>query len=109
MKTSSFTTEEATLQKMFRYFDLNNNGKLFKYDKLISLTGRVDPKEFKKTMEKIGVVHFSEEDCLKLFQLYDVDGSGYLDYKEFGSQLFGRTMTPSPTKSSGKVPSQPAS
>ena len=103
MKTSSFTTEEATLQKMFRYFDLNNNGKRF--SNKISLIGRVDPKEWKKTMEKIGVVHISEEDSLKLFQLYDVDGSGYLDYKEFGSQLFGRTLTPSPTKSSGRAPS----
>lgn len=34
-----------------------------------------------------------------MFALYDKDGSGSLDYKEFGNELFGREVN-SPAKSS---------
>ncbi len=42
----------------------------------------------------------SEGEVKQFFDYYDTDRSGYLDYKEFGSQLFGRTGSPkrSPSK-----------
>ena len=33
-----------------------------------------------------------------LFSIYDVDGSGGIDYKEFSSVVFGRAQTPAPSK-----------
>ena len=49
MKTSSFTTEEATLQKMFRYFDLNNNGKSLRFHMhKVALTPRSGRKLWKR-------------------------------------------------------------
>ena len=76
--------------KSFKYFDLNNNG-------------TVEPDEFAKAIEKIGIMIPTQEvstlyrylifffqDLMTLFNLYDLDGSGGIDYKEFSSSLFGR-------------------
>jgi len=73
-------SEEQILMKSFKYFDLNNNG-------------TVEPDEFAKAIEKIGIMIPTQEDCMTLFNLYDLDGSGGLDYKEFSSSLFGRPQT----------------
>lgn len=78
---------------MFKYFDLNNNG-------------RVDVSEWKKTLEKIGVVLMSEGEIKQFFDYYDQDKSGYLDYKEFGAALFGRSA--SPARSPAKRPTTAA-
>ena len=57
-------------------------------------------KEWKKAIEKIGVVLSSDAEIKLFFDYYDTDKSGYLDYKEFGAQLFGRAASPlkSPSK-----------
>jgi Ca2+-binding EF-hand superfamily protein len=61
---------------MFKYFDI--------YDK-----GCVDFPEFMRTLEKIGL-YYQPSDVQPLFdQVYDVDKSGTLDYKEFSSIVFG--------------------
>ena len=79
----------------FKYFDLNNNGS-------------VDPQEFAKVIEKIGIVIPTKQDLMNLFNLYDTDHSGALDYKEFSAMIFNRPATAagrgaSPQKSSGPV------
>ena len=64
--------------KAFKYFDLDNSG-------------YCSENEFIKTISKIGITGFSEQNLLEIFKLYDADGSGELDYKEFVGALFGNT------------------
>jgi Ca2+-binding EF-hand superfamily protein len=66
--------------KSFKYFDLNNNG-------------QVEPAEFAKAIEKIGITIPTRQDLDALFSIYDLDGSGSINYKEFSSALYGRPAT----------------
>jgi len=63
--------------KAFKYFDLNNNG-------------TVEPDEFAKAIEKIGIMIPTQQDLDALFSIYDADKSGALDYREFTGGLFGK-------------------
>mgnify|MGYP001017634589 CR=1 FL=1 len=47
------------------------------------MLGTCEPDEFKKAIEKIGVTIPSQKDLMMLFNYYDTDKSGALDYKEF--------------------------
>jgi Ca2+-binding EF-hand superfamily protein len=76
-KASGTQSEETVLQKSFKYFDLNNNG-------------TVEPEEFAKAIEKIGIMIPTRQDLDALFSLYDKDRSGCLDYKEFSSALYNK-------------------
>jgi Ca2+-binding EF-hand superfamily protein len=61
---------------MFKYFDT--------FDR-----GNVSFSDFMRTLEKIGL-YYTAQDMLPLFeQVYDVDGNGALDYKEFSAIVFG--------------------
>jgi len=53
-------------------------------------SGTVDPDEFAKAIEKIGIMIPTKQDLDMLFGLYDVDKSGDLSYKEFSAALFDR-------------------
>lgn len=66
--------------KAFKYFDLNDNGV-------------VEPDEFAKAIEKIGIQIPTKQDLNMLFNLYDTDQSGGLDYKEFSATLFGKASS----------------
>lgn len=66
--------------KAFKYFDLNDNG-------------TVEPDEFAKAIEKIGIQIPTRADLDMLFTIYDADKSGALDYKEFTGGVFGRPVT----------------
>lgn len=119
--------------KAFKYFDLNNNG-------------TVEPDEFAKAIEKIGIMiptrqvslltfhsyllsslsflrfnkerekwrllflfdffsslfNFILQDLDALFRIYDTDGSGAIDYKEFSDGLFNKGGSGgSPSKAGG--------
>ena len=75
LKSNGRTTEETILLKAFKYFDLDNSGKC-------------SQNEFIKTINKIGITGFTDDDINELFKKYDKDNSGYLDYKEFISILY---------------------
>lgn len=62
--------------KSFKFFDIDNSGDL-------------SPDEFAKAIEKIGIQIPTKQDLKTLFSLYDADGSGTIDYKEFCSEIFG--------------------
>jgi len=76
--------------KAFKYFDLNNNG-------------TVEPEEFAKAIEKIGIMIPTRQDLDALFGIYDTDKSGTLDYKEFAIALTGGSSVGggSPSKAGG--------
>ena len=42
-----------------------------------------EPEAVAKALEKIGAANPSKKDLQQVFQYYDTDGSGALDYKEF--------------------------
>ena len=52
--------------------------------------GVCEPAEFQKAMEKIGVTIPSKKDTEALFNYYDTDRSGALDYKEFTAILLDK-------------------
>ena len=85
-KTSGAQSEEQVLMKAFKYFDLNNNG-------------TVEPDEFAKAIEKIGIMIPTKHDLDMLFGIYDEDGSGTLSYKEFSQSLYARPQTAASYKS----------
>jgi len=64
---------------MFKYFDI--------YDR-----GTVTFPDFLRTIEKIGL-YYPPSDLQPLFEAYDTDQSGSLDYKEFSAILFGNRET----------------
>ena len=75
LRASGHTLEENVLLKAFKYFDLGN-------------TGYCTPKTFLQTIYKIGITGLSEENILNLFNLYDEEKKGELDYKKFIGLLY---------------------
>jgi len=84
-KASGSQSEETVLTKCFKYFDLNNNG-------------TIEPEEFGKAIEKVGIMIPTKRDLDSLFSLYDTDKSGSIDYKEFASQLMNKDVPTTPLK-----------
>ena len=76
-KAAGNQSEEQVLIKAFKYFDMNNSG-------------GVEPNEFRKTIEKIGIMIPTKQDLDMLFSLYDQDRSGSISYNEFCKSLFGK-------------------
>ena len=68
-------TDETVLIKAFKYFDLDN-------------TGKSDENCFLKTINKIGVTSFDDDEIIEIFHIYDKENTGEIDYKEFASELF---------------------
>ena len=75
-KSNAKLSEEACLMKMFKYFDIMN-------------TGCVDFNQFQRVLEKSGM-YYPEEQLRPLFNSYDRDSSGSLDYQEFAMAVFGQ-------------------
>ena len=71
-------TDEATLiNRSFKFFDLDGDG-------------GVSMAEFGKTMEKLGVFIPTSHNLTELFNHYDANGNGVLDYQEFTNVFLGR-------------------
>jgi Ca2+-binding EF-hand superfamily protein len=68
-------TEEQTLIKYFKYFDLDNSG----YCAI---------RDFIKTVEKIGVIIPKTNDLQRLFSHYDSENKGSINYKQLSNSLF---------------------
>lgn len=75
LKSNGKQGEDAILIKAFKYFDLDNSGECSK-------------DEWLKALTKIGVTGFTEPKLLELFEAYDEDKSGNLDYKEFTKAIY---------------------
>ena len=85
-------TEETVLVKAFKYFDLDN-------------TGKSDVECFLKTINKIGVTSFDDDEIKEMFYLYDTENTGEIDYKELASDLFSnKSLTKKPKKFENEKP-----
>ncbi len=74
-KCSSVQDEEVALTRAFKYFDSDNDG-------------AVTLNEWLKAVERVGVIVPSVSDLKDLFNYYDTNHDGRLDYKEFATVLF---------------------
>ena len=90
LKTSKFQSEETILLKAFKYFDLDNSGECSK-------------DEFLKAIQKIGITGFNQNNLEEIFDLYDSNKNGSLDYKELVGGLYGNDSLAT-TKSGSKKP-----
>ena len=70
------TSEETVLVRAFKYFDLDN-------------TGFSDVETFLKTVKKIGITSFDDDEIIEIFNIFDTNNKGEIDYREFVSELFG--------------------
>ena len=75
MKCNAKTSEELFLLKSFKYFDLSGNGSLNK-------------EEFIRTLEKLNVFGFSDENIDTLFDCYANSKTKEIDYKSFTKDIF---------------------
>ena len=69
------TSEETVLVRAFKYFDLDN-------------TGLSDTDTFLKTVKKIGITIFDDDEIIEIFSSFDTNKQGVIDYREFVSELF---------------------
>ena len=92
-KASGASSEEQVLMKAFKYFDLNDSG-------------AVEPDEFAKAIEKIGIMIPTKQDLDALFSIYDQDGSGSISYQEFAQSLFNRPATQSAASRMNRSPEE---
>lgn len=75
LKSDGKQSEETILVKAFKYFDLDNSGEC-------------DRDEWIKALSKIGITGFNDQKLLDLFELYDENKSGGVDYREFVKAIF---------------------
>jgi len=69
--------EEIVLNKAFRHFDFNNSN-------------TIDIDEFKKVLERLGIQFQSTTDLKALFDTYDLNKNGQIEYREFASMVTGK-------------------
>jgi Ca2+-binding EF-hand superfamily protein len=65
---------------------LMNGFKFYDYD----YTGKVNQNEFVKGILRTGLSGFNESDIRSVFNCYDINNTGYIDYKNFCDYLYGR-------------------
>ena len=75
IKTVGNQSEEMVLLRAFKYFDLSN-------------TNLCDKQSFIKTVMKIGITGFKEQDIGSIFELYDSENTGRINYKDFIGILY---------------------
>ena len=75
MRAKTTTSEMSLLNYAFRFYDINN-------------TGVIGKNEWIKSFAKIGLNGFSEKDLLLLFDIYDINKAGLINYRNFTSYLY---------------------
>ena len=88
-KSYGSTIEEVVLLRAFKYFDLQN-------------TGLCSKDIFTKTMLKIGITSLSDLEISELFEQFNPNKDGLLDYKEFVSKLYSNKSISSKKKNPEK-------
>ena len=76
-RARSSADEFRILMSGFKFYDYTNSGK-------------VNQTEFVKGILRTGLSGFNESDIRSVFNNYDMNNSGYIDYKNFCNYLYGR-------------------
>ena len=76
-RARSPASEFRILMNCFKFYDFDSTGKL-------------NQNEFVKGVLRTGLSGFNESDIRSLFSCYDVNNTGYFDYKNFCNYLYGR-------------------
>jgi hypothetical protein len=71
------SSEYNLLLNSFKFYDMGS-------------TGQVSKDQWLKTFNKIGLSGFSDKDLAFLFDVYDINQRGVLDYKSFVDSLYGQ-------------------
>jgi len=79
-KCTATQSEETVFARCFKYFDTDNDG-------------HVSLDEWYKAIEKVGVIVPSLDDLRTLFNYYDKDGNGELDYKELADIVIDKSKS----------------
>ena len=90
-KSYGSTIEEVVLLRAFKYFDLQD-------------TGLCSKEIFTKTMLKIGITSLSDLEISELFEQFNPNKDGLLDYKEFVSNLYSNKSISSKKKTQNPQP-----
>ena len=94
MRAKTSTSEMSMLNNAFRFYDVNN-------------TGNVGRNEWVRTFGKIGLNGFSEKDLLFLFDIYDINQVGLINYKNFTAYLYDQsTLQPLEQQQVAQMPQQ---
>ena len=94
MRAKTSTSEMSMLNNAFRFYDVNN-------------TGNVGRNEWVRTFGKIGLNGFSEKDLLFLFDIYDINQVGLINYKNFTAYLYDQsTLQPVEQQQAAQMPQQ---
>ena len=81
-RARSSTDEFRILMNGFKFYDYTYSGK-------------VNKTEFVKGILRTGLSGFNESDIRSIFNSYDINKTGYIDYKNFCNYLYGREpLTP---------------
>ena len=75
IKSTGNHSEEMILLRAFKYFDLSN-------------TNLCNKDNFIKTVMKIGITGFTEKNLGDIFDLYDTEKTGKINYKDFIGYLY---------------------
>lgn len=75
MRAKCSTSEMSMINNAFKFYDINN-------------TGTVGKADWVKVFGRIGLNGFSEKDLLFLFDIYDINQSGKINYKNFTAYLY---------------------
>ena len=82
------------------YRNLINGFKFYDY----TYSGKVNQTEFVKGILRTGLSGFNESDIRSIFNCYDINNTGYLDYKNFCNYLYGREpLNPLPPTSQNET------
>lgn len=100
MRAKSSTSEINLINNAFKFYDINN-------------TGTVGKNEWVKVFGRIGLNGFTEKDLLFLFDIYDINQTGMINYKNFTAYLYDQsTLEPLqkqndiPNNTSNEIPPQ---
>lgn len=75
LKTKGSSSEEALLLKAFKFTDLSD-------------TGFANPEKFLRTLTKLGINIVNKENVLDIFNLYDKERTGRINYRDFITEIF---------------------
>ncbi len=74
-RTKFNLTEVNVLTNAFKFYDLAN-------------CGICNKSQWIKTIGKIGLSGFSERELSQIFDVYDLQGKGFMEYRSFITELF---------------------